>query len=150
MMSQAWTHRREPALTCGTASPTDPEVHIGLENLQHFPAFGSPPHNSSPPVQPDFTVDPPSPLSSSPSGELSLVLPCTKKAPVSQCSEVKTQYLNIFFFPSHRRVKISGSGRSEFGPQCGQHGGRLPLRVVCSGELEKGKQEPLLLFDLRP
>uniref|UniRef100_A0A4W6F3S9 E3 ubiquitin-protein ligase RNF10 n=1 Tax=Lates calcarifer TaxID=8187 RepID=A0A4W6F3S9_LATCA len=32
-----------------------PEVHIGLENLQHFPAFGSPPHNSSPPIQPDFT-----------------------------------------------------------------------------------------------
>ncbi|CAN9513529.1 unnamed protein product [Ophioblennius macclurei] len=41
-----------------------PEVHIGLENLQHFPAFGSPPHNSSPP---DFTFNPPSPLSSSPS-----------------------------------------------------------------------------------
>uniref|UniRef100_A0AAQ5XPA0 E3 ubiquitin-protein ligase RNF10 n=1 Tax=Amphiprion ocellaris TaxID=80972 RepID=A0AAQ5XPA0_AMPOC len=44
-----------------------PEVHIGLENLQHFPAFGSPPHNSSPPIQPDFTFAPPSPLSSSPS-----------------------------------------------------------------------------------
>uniref|UniRef100_A0A3Q3AFH4 E3 ubiquitin-protein ligase RNF10 n=1 Tax=Kryptolebias marmoratus TaxID=37003 RepID=A0A3Q3AFH4_KRYMA len=44
-----------------------PEVHIGLENLHHFPAFGSPPHNSSPPVQPDFTLAPPSPLSSSPS-----------------------------------------------------------------------------------
>lgn len=47
--------------------PSDPEVHIGLENLQHFPAFGSPPHNSSPPIQPDFTFAPPSPLSSSPS-----------------------------------------------------------------------------------
>uniref|UniRef100_A0A665SZP2 E3 ubiquitin-protein ligase RNF10 n=1 Tax=Echeneis naucrates TaxID=173247 RepID=A0A665SZP2_ECHNA len=44
-----------------------PEVHIGLENLQHFPAFGSPPHNSSPPMQPDFSFAPPSPLSSSPS-----------------------------------------------------------------------------------
>ncbi|XP_041856442.1 RING finger protein 10 isoform X2 [Melanotaenia boesemani] len=44
-----------------------PEVHIGLENLHHFPAFNSPPHNSSPPVQPDFTLAPPSPLSSSPS-----------------------------------------------------------------------------------
>lgn len=42
-----------------------PEVHIGLENLHHFPAFGSPPHYS-PPVQPDFTFNPPSPLSSSP------------------------------------------------------------------------------------
>ncbi|KAM3867856.1 E3 ubiquitin-protein ligase RNF10 [Diretmus argenteus] len=43
-----------------------PEVHIGLENLQQFPAFGSPPHNSNPPVQPDFLLAPPSPLSSSP------------------------------------------------------------------------------------
>ncbi|KAM4579272.1 E3 ubiquitin-protein ligase RNF10 [Fundulus diaphanus] len=43
-----------------------PEVHIGLENLHHFPAFGSPPHHSSPPIQPDFTLAPPSPLSSSP------------------------------------------------------------------------------------
>ncbi|KAM7416354.1 hypothetical protein PAMA_018430 [Pampus argenteus] len=46
-----------------------PEVHIGLENLQHFPAFGSPPHNSSTPIQPDFTFAPPSPLSSSPSSD---------------------------------------------------------------------------------
>nr|XP_057927148.1 RING finger protein 10 [Doryrhamphus excisus] len=46
-----------------------PEVHIGLENLQHFPAFGSPPHNSSLPVHPDFTLVPPSPLSSSPSSD---------------------------------------------------------------------------------
>uniref|UniRef100_A0A8C9ZS39 E3 ubiquitin-protein ligase RNF10 n=1 Tax=Sander lucioperca TaxID=283035 RepID=A0A8C9ZS39_SANLU len=44
-----------------------PEVHIGLENLQHFPAFGSPPHNSSLPMQPDFTFAPSSPLSCSPS-----------------------------------------------------------------------------------
>uniref|UniRef100_A0A8C4EYZ3 E3 ubiquitin-protein ligase RNF10 n=1 Tax=Dicentrarchus labrax TaxID=13489 RepID=A0A8C4EYZ3_DICLA len=44
-----------------------PEVHIGLENLQHFPAFGSPPYYSSPPLQPDFTFAPPSPLSCSPS-----------------------------------------------------------------------------------
>lgn len=43
-----------------------PEVHIGLENLHHFPAFGSPPYNSSPPVQPDFTFAPASPLGCSP------------------------------------------------------------------------------------
>lgn len=43
-----------------------PEVHIGLENLQHFPAFGSPPYSSSPP---DFTLAPPSPLSCSPSSD---------------------------------------------------------------------------------
>ncbi|XP_018524270.1 RING finger protein 10 isoform X2 [Lates calcarifer] len=52
-----------------------PEVHIGLENLQHFPAFGSPPHNSSPPIQPDFTFAPPSPLSSSPSSDKLLAPP---------------------------------------------------------------------------
>nr|XP_019949332.1 PREDICTED: RING finger protein 10 isoform X2 [Paralichthys olivaceus] len=46
-----------------------PEVHIGLENLQHFPAFGSPPHNSSAPIQPDFTFAPSSPLSCSPSSD---------------------------------------------------------------------------------
>ncbi|TMS03254.1 RING finger protein 10 [Larimichthys crocea] len=46
-----------------------PEVHIGLENLHHFPAFGSPPYSSSPPVQPDFTFAPPSPLSSSPTSD---------------------------------------------------------------------------------
>ncbi|XP_075881686.1 E3 ubiquitin-protein ligase RNF10 [Nelusetta ayraudi] len=45
-----------------------PEVHIGLENLQQFPAFGSPPlYHSSPPVQPEFLLVPPPPLSSSPS-----------------------------------------------------------------------------------
>ncbi|XP_047447738.1 RING finger protein 10 [Mugil cephalus] len=52
-----------------------PEVHIGLENLQHFPAFGSPPHNSSPPIQPDFTFAPPSPLSSSPISD-GMKFPC--------------------------------------------------------------------------
>uniref|UniRef100_A0A3B5R061 E3 ubiquitin-protein ligase RNF10 n=1 Tax=Xiphophorus maculatus TaxID=8083 RepID=A0A3B5R061_XIPMA len=46
-----------------------PEVHIGLENLHHFPAFGSPPHYSSPPIQPDFTLAPSSPLSTSPSSD---------------------------------------------------------------------------------
>ncbi|XP_008415795.1 E3 ubiquitin-protein ligase RNF10 isoform X2 [Poecilia reticulata] len=46
-----------------------PEVHIGLENLHHFPAFGSPLHYSSPPIQPDFTLAPPSLLSTSPSSD---------------------------------------------------------------------------------
>uniref|UniRef100_A0A4W5MQ43 E3 ubiquitin-protein ligase RNF10 n=1 Tax=Hucho hucho TaxID=62062 RepID=A0A4W5MQ43_9TELE len=49
-----------------------PEVHIGLENFQQFPAFGAPPHNGSPPVYPEFLLAPPSFLSSSPvSGETS-------------------------------------------------------------------------------
>ncbi|XP_060893547.1 RING finger protein 10 isoform X2 [Labrus mixtus] len=46
-----------------------PEVHIGLENLHHFPAFGSPSYYGSPPLQPDFTYNPPSPLSTSPSSD---------------------------------------------------------------------------------
>uniref|UniRef100_A0A4W5MT82 E3 ubiquitin-protein ligase RNF10 n=1 Tax=Hucho hucho TaxID=62062 RepID=A0A4W5MT82_9TELE len=33
-----------------------PEVHIGLENFQQFPAFGAPPHNGSPPVYPEFLL----------------------------------------------------------------------------------------------
>ncbi|XP_031426657.1 RING finger protein 10-like [Clupea harengus] len=38
-------------------SVADPEVHIGLENLQRFPAFGSPPNSSScPPAHPEFLL----------------------------------------------------------------------------------------------
>uniref|UniRef100_A0A673HLM9 E3 ubiquitin-protein ligase RNF10 n=1 Tax=Sinocyclocheilus rhinocerous TaxID=307959 RepID=A0A673HLM9_9TELE len=44
-----------------------PEVHIGLENLQHFPAFGSPPQSGSQVQLPEFLLGPPSPLSGSPS-----------------------------------------------------------------------------------
>ncbi|XP_015230072.1 PREDICTED: RING finger protein 10 [Cyprinodon variegatus] len=46
-----------------------PEVHIGLENLHHFPAFGSPPLYGSPPAQTDISLAPPSPLSSSPTSD---------------------------------------------------------------------------------
>ncbi|KAJ3604643.1 hypothetical protein NHX12_029383 [Muraenolepis orangiensis] len=46
-----------------------PEVYIPLENLQQFPAFGSPPQNCVPVVQLDFTLAPPSPLSSSPASD---------------------------------------------------------------------------------
>ncbi|KAM9811129.1 LOW QUALITY PROTEIN: E3 ubiquitin-protein ligase RNF10 [Neosynchiropus ocellatus] len=47
-----------------------PEVHIGLENLQHFPAFGSPPHYSSSLNQPDLALAPPSPLSGTPPSDV--------------------------------------------------------------------------------
>lgn len=46
---------------------SDPEVHIGLENLQHFPAFGSPPQSGSQMQLPEFLLGPLSPLSGSPS-----------------------------------------------------------------------------------
>ncbi|XP_060737078.1 RING finger protein 10 [Tachysurus vachellii] len=49
-----------------------PEVHIGLENLQHFPAFGSPPHYSEPGQNPEFQLGPPSPLSSSPASDVAM------------------------------------------------------------------------------
>ncbi|MBN3322756.1 RNF10 protein, partial [Atractosteus spatula] len=47
-----------------------PEVHIGLENLQQFPAFGLPPADSSPPAHSEFLLPPPSPLSSSPTSDI--------------------------------------------------------------------------------
>ncbi|XP_016424751.1 RING finger protein 10-like [Sinocyclocheilus rhinocerous] len=46
-----------------------PEVHIGLENLQHFPAFGSPSQSGSQVQLPELLLGPPSPLSSSPSSD---------------------------------------------------------------------------------
>ncbi|XP_007229396.3 RING finger protein 10 [Astyanax mexicanus] len=46
-----------------------PEVHIGLENLQQFPAFGSPPQDSPPIPPPELLFGPPSPLSSSPTSD---------------------------------------------------------------------------------
>ncbi|GAA6082003.1 RING finger protein 10 [Tachysurus ichikawai] len=49
-----------------------PEVHIGLENLQHFPAFGSPPQYSEPGQNPEFQLGPPSPLSSSPASDVAM------------------------------------------------------------------------------
>ncbi|XP_056145253.1 RING finger protein 10 [Lampris incognitus] len=52
-----------------------PEVHIGLENLQQFPAFGSPPNNTCPLIQPDVTLAPPSPLSCSPASG-GMMFPC--------------------------------------------------------------------------
>ncbi|KAG7281809.1 hypothetical protein CRUP_037090 [Coryphaenoides rupestris] len=52
-----------------------PEVHIGLENLQQFPAFSSSPQNCSPMVQLDFTLAPLSPLSSSPVSDMLLAPP---------------------------------------------------------------------------
>lgn len=46
-----------------------PEVHIGLENLHHFPAFGSPPQSGPQLHLPEVLLGPPSPLSSSPSSD---------------------------------------------------------------------------------
>lgn len=60
-----------------------PEVHIGLENLHHFPAFGSPPYNSSPPVQPDFTFAPASPLGCSPPPDGAVFPSLTGQSPSS-------------------------------------------------------------------
>uniref|UniRef100_A0A9J7YDH0 E3 ubiquitin-protein ligase RNF10 n=1 Tax=Cyprinus carpio carpio TaxID=630221 RepID=A0A9J7YDH0_CYPCA len=51
-----------------------PEVHIGLENLQHFPAFGSPPQSGLQVQLPELLLGPPSPLSSSPSSGSTLSL----------------------------------------------------------------------------
>ncbi|XP_051525946.1 RING finger protein 10-like [Myxocyprinus asiaticus] len=69
-----------------------PDVHIGLENLQQFPAFGSPPQNSPRFQPPEFLLGPPSPLSSSPSSDgvmfpyLSEHSPCLSAAGVEEDS----------------------------------------------------------------
>ncbi|XP_035234561.1 RING finger protein 10 [Anguilla anguilla] len=64
-----------------------PEVHIGLENLQQFPAFGSPPQDRSPPALPDFTLGPPSPLSCSPASD-GVMFPCLSgQSPVLSVEE---------------------------------------------------------------
>ncbi|XP_068616757.1 E3 ubiquitin-protein ligase RNF10 isoform X2 [Brachionichthys hirsutus] len=46
-----------------------PEVHIGLENLQHFPAFRSPAFRGGAQTEPDFTLEPPAPPSGGPSSD---------------------------------------------------------------------------------
>lgn len=76
-------------------------MHIGLENLQHFPAFGSPPHNSSPQIQPDFTLAPPSPLSSSPSGESTcFYLRSALLIPFNSCLSIHVIVSDVMTFPS--------------------------------------------------
>ncbi|XP_053360165.1 RING finger protein 10 [Clarias gariepinus] len=49
-----------------------PEVHIGLENLQQFPAFGPTPQYSPSGQNPEFLLGPPSPLSSSPASDTAM------------------------------------------------------------------------------
>ncbi|KAL4660367.1 RING finger protein 10 [Arapaima gigas] len=89
-----------------------PEVHIGLENLQQFPAFGSPPHNSSPPDHSDF-FGPPSPLIGSPAsdgtgfpslGGPSLVLNVGSTEDDSHC-------------PSFAQMLRDGKARADVGPK---------------------------------
>ncbi|KAF7694866.1 RING finger protein 10 [Silurus meridionalis] len=49
-----------------------PEVHIGLENLQQFPAFGSPPQDCPPGLNPEFVFGPLTPLSCSPVSDVAM------------------------------------------------------------------------------
>nr|XP_061804672.1 E3 ubiquitin-protein ligase RNF10-like [Nerophis lumbriciformis] len=86
-----------------------PEVHIGLENLQNFPAFGSPPHNSSPLVQPDFTLLPPSPLSSSPSSE-GMMFPCLngQTSPVVGSAEDDSHCMSFAQMLKDGKARVDG------------------------------------------
>lgn len=104
---------------CVCTVPPDPEVHIGLENLQHFPAFGSPPHNSSPLTQPDFSFAPPSPLSSSPSSGESSSLLCSLHFSavrwISGCLWLKFKHLGwafLLFLDGMRFPSLSGQSSS--------------------------------------
>uniref|UniRef100_A0A668AIW2 E3 ubiquitin-protein ligase RNF10 n=1 Tax=Myripristis murdjan TaxID=586833 RepID=A0A668AIW2_9TELE len=103
-----------------------PEVHIGLENLQQFPAFGSPPQNSSPLVQPDFTFAPPSPLSCSPAS-----------------GESKSSSSDILF-----RMLRDGKARVDVGPRITPKKGSLlaPPAADSDGESDGSDRIPVPSF----
>ncbi|KAK3540738.1 hypothetical protein QTP70_034789 [Hemibagrus guttatus] len=68
-----------------------PEVHIGLENLQHFPAFGSPPHHSPPGQNPEFHLGPSPPLSSSPVPDVAMFPSLNGNAPSFSVGSVEEE-----------------------------------------------------------
>ncbi|KAK9522395.1 hypothetical protein VZT92_018863 [Zoarces viviparus] len=90
-----------------------PEVHIGLENLHHFPAFGSPPHNSSHPMQPDFTFAPSSPLSCSPSCD-GMIFPNLNG---QSCSPIVGSVEDDSHCMSFAQMLRDGKARGDAGPR---------------------------------
>ncbi|XP_076849948.1 E3 ubiquitin-protein ligase RNF10 [Brachyhypopomus gauderio] len=90
-----------------------PEVHIGLENLQQFPAFGSPPQHCLPLQAPDPAPGSPSVLSCSPASDglmfpsLSGQSPCVSVAGVEEDSHCV----------SFAQMLKGGKARGEVGPK---------------------------------
>ncbi|XP_041756767.2 RING finger protein 10 [Coregonus clupeaformis] len=89
-----------------------PEVHIGLENFQQFPAFGSPPHNGSPPVYPEFLLAPPSFLSSSPVSDGLMFPSLSGHSPVHSVGSVEDDSQCMSFAQMLR----DGKARADAGP----------------------------------
>lgn len=121
-----------------------PEVHIGLENLHHFPAFGSPPYNSSYLVQPDFTFAPPSPLSSSPPND-GMVFPCLNgqcSSPVVGSVEEDTHCM------SFAQMLRDGKARVDAGPRISLKKDKLlaPPTADSDGESDNSDRVPVPSF----
>lgn len=94
-----------------------PEVHIGLENLQQFPAFGSPPYYSSPPVCPEFLLAPPSPLSSSPVSDGMMFPSLNGQSPAPSVGSVEEDSHCLSFAQMLRDGKAKGDMGSRIAPR---------------------------------
>ncbi|XP_067269429.1 RING finger protein 10 isoform X2 [Pseudorasbora parva] len=90
-----------------------PEVHIGLENLQHFPAFGSPPQSGSQMQLPEFLLGPPSPLSSSPSSDGVMFPNLTERSPSLSVTSVEEDSHCMSF----AQMLKDGKARVDAGPK---------------------------------
>uniref|UniRef100_A0A672TED2 E3 ubiquitin-protein ligase RNF10 n=1 Tax=Sinocyclocheilus grahami TaxID=75366 RepID=A0A672TED2_SINGR len=90
-----------------------PEVHIGLENLQHFPAFGSPPQSDSQVQLPEFLLGPPSPLSGSPSSDGVMFPNLSEHSPSPSVASVEED----FHCMSFAQMLKDGKARVDAGPK---------------------------------
>lgn len=119
-----------------------PEVHIGLENLNHFPAFGSPPHNSSPLIQPDFTFAPPSPLSTSPSSDGMIFPSLNTPSPVVGSMEDESHCM------SFAQMLRDGKARVDAGPRITPKKDKLlaPPAADSDGESDGSDRIPVPSF----
>ncbi|XP_024130785.1 RING finger protein 10 [Oryzias melastigma] len=119
-----------------------PEVHIGLENLHHFPAFGSPPHNFSPPFQPDLSFAPPSPLSSSPPSDgMRLLTPSLPSQTVGSLEDDS-------HCMSFAQMLRDGKARVDAGPRITPKKDKLlaPPAVDSDGESDGSERVPVPSF----
>ncbi|XP_024908751.1 E3 ubiquitin-protein ligase RNF10 [Cynoglossus semilaevis] len=121
-----------------------PEVHIGLENLHHFPAFGSPPQYCSQPVPPDFIVAPPSPLSSSPSSDGLMFPSLNGQSPSPVFGSVEDDSHCMSFAQMLR----DGKARADVGPKIVSKKEKLlaPPAADSDGESDGSERVPVPSF----
>ncbi|XP_061586321.1 RING finger protein 10 [Cololabis saira] len=119
-----------------------PEVQIGLENLHHFPAFGSPPHNSTLQTQPEFTVSPPSPLSSSPASD-GMIFPGLNGPPLTVGSVEDDSHCMSF-----AQMLKDGKARVDVGPRVNPKKDKLltPPAADSEGESDGSDRVPVPSF----